>query len=554
MTEIYVSPTGSDSAAGTTAAPLKTIGAAVDRMGPGVEVVVRAGTYAESLTVSKSGSAAAWAVLRAEPGAIIDTPRKTTQTWNGIRVDGANYVKISGFEIKNAQGDGISIEGSHHVEATGNHCHDNGESGIQADYSEFLRIEGNITHDNATSGYFSGISVYQCRKIAPASDRVPLEGDFTTIVRNNISYDNVTKGGQHSDGNGIIIDDFRSTQNSSFPPYLLPTLVENNLTHGNGGKGIQVTWSDNVTLRRNTSVKNNVDAANDGTWRGDTSISESQGCSVIDCITVAARGSGPLANNRALGDTTQDSRMNKTTFKGNIAWDPAGTPSLQNDGGNPAGSSYGSTAILWANPDLGSDFLPRAAAAAGKGWSPSGVVTPTPLPDPVTPTPVEPTPVEPDPVEPAPDPSYNVHSLFAGLSPTKVYSGEGPLELGTRIRFAAAGTVTALRVYRLAGNGSATVRAWRGGKIVAKGTMAAGAAGWVDVPVSLPVAAGDEIVVSWGKPNGKAYPAAGYFFDTTRAVAPIAATAGLFAQKVGALPVTPYQGTYYWTDVAFQRA
>ena len=84
--------------------------------------------------------------------------------------------------------------------------------------------------------------------------------------------------------------------------------------------------------------------------------------------------------------------------------------------------------------------------------------------------------------------------------------------------------------------------------------MASGADGWVDVTVSLPVAAGDEVIVSWGKSNGKAYPAAGGMFGSPRSEGPLTATAGLYVEKTGALPTQAYQGTYYWTDVAFARA
>ena len=41
--------------------------------------------------------------------------------------------------------------------------------------------------------------------------------------------------------------------------YTFPTLVENNLVYSNGGKGIQIQLSDNVTIRNNTAYHNNLD-------------------------------------------------------------------------------------------------------------------------------------------------------------------------------------------------------------------------------------------------------------------------------------------------------
>lgn len=56
---IYVSPTGSDDAPGTAAAPLRTIQAAVDRAGPGTVIKLSAGTHtaASSIRLDVSGTA-----------------------------------------------------------------------------------------------------------------------------------------------------------------------------------------------------------------------------------------------------------------------------------------------------------------------------------------------------------------------------------------------------------------------------------------------------------------------------------------------------------------
>ena len=60
-------------------------------------------------------------------------------------------------------------------------------------------------------------------------------------MRNNISHDNMTRiAGEHTDGNGIIIDYFNQPWDANPVPYKYPTLVENNLVYENGGKGIHV--------------------------------------------------------------------------------------------------------------------------------------------------------------------------------------------------------------------------------------------------------------------------------------------------------------------------
>lgn len=65
----YVSTTGSDTAAGTAAAPWRTIQHAVDAAQPGDTVLIGAGTYREVITIRKSGTATAPLTISAAPGA-----------------------------------------------------------------------------------------------------------------------------------------------------------------------------------------------------------------------------------------------------------------------------------------------------------------------------------------------------------------------------------------------------------------------------------------------------------------------------------------------------
>jgi propanediol dehydratase large subunit len=64
---IYVSPTGSDTAAGTITAPLKSIQSAVNLATAGSTIYLRAGTYAltTNIQITKSGTASAPYVLSA---------------------------------------------------------------------------------------------------------------------------------------------------------------------------------------------------------------------------------------------------------------------------------------------------------------------------------------------------------------------------------------------------------------------------------------------------------------------------------------------------------
>ena len=105
----------------------------------------------------------------------------------------------------------------------------------------------------------------------------------------------------HSDGNGIIIDDFRNTQYSStYGKYTPTTLVENNLVIGNGGAGIHIFLTDNVTTRNNTVFNNCLDPIGLGTWRGNLNV---------------VNGSNEIfANNISVTNATAINTFNATNF------------------------------------------------------------------------------------------------------------------------------------------------------------------------------------------------------------------------------------------------
>ena len=362
MSIYYVSTNGNDRGDGSAASPWRTISHAVRQdLDPGDEVVVRPGTYRESVEIGQGGSPSGHVTLRSEvPGeALIRAP---SNTWNAISIND-DYVIVDGFDVQGAGGgDGIEANDVHHVKVLNNVSHGNGESGIQFNWSEFITIEGNVTYDNASDGWFSGISIYQNRNIT--GDR-STDG-FRTIVRDNVSYDNVTKTGQHTDGNGIIIDDFQSTQTGGHPNYTYPTLVENNLVYNNGGKGIQVVWSDGVTVRGNTAYHNNLDPRNDGTWRGELSNSQSSGNTWVNNIAVADPSRNP--DNRAIDDTSYGGYSNDdVVWKNNLTFDgTAGRASVRTDGDN-AGPRPADGNLLGVDPRFvkpGSDFDLRADSPA----------------------------------------------------------------------------------------------------------------------------------------------------------------------------------------------
>ena len=142
---LYVSPTGSDSSAGTLSAPLKSIQTAIDKAVAGDIIYLRGGTYSltKNIQIKKSGTSSAPYTLSAYEAEvpIIDgeelpsTPApvggSVAAADRGIlHVENAAYWKFIGLELKN---------GPYGVYATGSNdnlferlvTHDNYETGFQ---------------------------------------------------------------------------------------------------------------------------------------------------------------------------------------------------------------------------------------------------------------------------------------------------------------------------------------------------------------------------------------------------------------------------------------
>ena len=174
----YVSPTGSDTAAGTKAAPFKTLArAAKAATKAGTTVFVAPGTYAGGFKTTANGTAASriyW-VSTTKWGARIVPP--ATSTNNSAWDNRGNYVSIIGFDIDGSKlGSGIKwvhgiytggsynvIEGNHvHHMATTIPCNSAGGSAIGVDsYYKGVKgdVIGNVVNDIGPAGctYVQGI-------------------------------------------------------------------------------------------------------------------------------------------------------------------------------------------------------------------------------------------------------------------------------------------------------------------------------------------------------------------------------------------------------------
>jgi hypothetical protein len=290
-TSWYVSPSGSNTTTGlSTSVPFRTLQYASQQTAPGDTVFAMNGTYTNStpgtavMTVWTSGTANAWITYRNMPG---HSPAiQLTNNWSAISVDGEDYIIIDGFTVigNNANvtlaqalaaqndlgnpatsGNGISIaqqygnptQRCHHVIVRNCVVRDCGGGGIYTYQADHVSVLNNrVLNCGWYSPYGnSGISFYQnWNSDGGTGIKMRIEGN---ISAGNFNYIPFYAVGSITDGNGIIVDDGRNTQNSStLGIYPGRTYVANNVCFANGARGIHVYESDHVTVVNNTTYHN----------------------------------------------------------------------------------------------------------------------------------------------------------------------------------------------------------------------------------------------------------------------------------------------------------
>ncbi|MFA9392104.1 MAG: choice-of-anchor Q domain-containing protein [Prolixibacteraceae bacterium] len=323
--EYYVSPAGSDSNTGSDINDaFRTIQHAVDEALDGDIVWVADGTYTENVIMTVSGVEDYWITLKA----INKHQAKIRSTSSNCIAVEANYIIIDGFDLQTTgtYGSGVAAnQGHHHIAIQNCYAHDCGQSGFQIWDCDFISIENNICTRNGWLMPYagSGISVYGGFN----SDNT--EG-LHNIVRNNICFNN-DNGPETAmtDGNGIIIDDLKCTQTGhdfticSLDGYNnVETLVEGNLCFDNGGRGIQVYLTENVTVRNNTCYLNSK-RDSEGTWRGEIGVSNSDNLRMVNNIAVCNTDMGfsLSASNSAFLIAQYGSHSTKNiTFNNNLSF------------------------------------------------------------------------------------------------------------------------------------------------------------------------------------------------------------------------------------------
>lgn len=300
----YVRTDGNDANSGlrnSQGKAFKSISHGISKLTPGDRLLVEDGEYVgKTIRIENlQGTAGRPITIRSvnKWGAILSRPDDANPDSSVVVVSQSTYVIFEGFEIYDSPAgieSGVDVRShSHHITIRDNYIHDCACGGISSRESDYLTFESNVVRDNAKRNEWncSGISVWH-----------PIEHDQEPgnhiIIRKNIAFENECDlpfrplgHDTPTDGNGIIVDDYRATQKianalGQAGGFRSGTLIENNLCFNNGGKGINVYKSDNVTIRNNTCYHNLRILSKYGDFSGDVTVGNSKGLRFYNNIIV----------------------------------------------------------------------------------------------------------------------------------------------------------------------------------------------------------------------------------------------------------------------------
>jgi Protein of unknown function (DUF1565) len=351
---LYVATNGSDSNPGTRAQPWRTIQRADSASRQAGDCInVMPGTYANGAKITHGGnfaSATGYVVYRCMR---MDACKITAFDvgFSIVGMNAASYLVIDGFELAGpasastqaAYGQGMKVWNgggnngfaTDHVWILNNIIHGYGQSGIQMNDGEYYYAYHNMIYNNSLAtcdAQGSGISFVALKaranysatpddSISP-SQRIGVIEPFHNVIAWNIVHntnlsDARCPGNYHSDGNGIIMDWLSNDGIGTWGFFPYRSLIAFNVTYNNGGAGVHVFYSNNVTVANNTAYNNYLDTNNTGTYRPQIGSNRAtDGNEFINNLAYAIPGSGVLSAISAYvgGGGTKEGFSNNIAF------------------------------------------------------------------------------------------------------------------------------------------------------------------------------------------------------------------------------------------------
>ena len=380
MSAWYVSTTGSDSAAGSLAAPLQTVQAAINKAATGDTITLRGGTYAGGVKITKpgltiqsyTGETAKIAASNTNSSIQVSVDIgedasntklinldisggyyyaiKTESTWDtgASNPHGPSNLFISGCKIHDSGRDVIkftpatdySIIEKSEIYNSGRRDPSNAE-GIDAVQANYAILRDSIIHDTTTNGvYYKG-------------------GSINTLIERNKVYNTAHSGillGQSSDENWF--------NTSANPGYYesIGGIVRDNIVYNTQGAGIGAWSAQNAQIYNNTLVnvaqtmfggilvQGQEHWPSTGPLAGQDVVIPSNNVTIYNNV-VQMNSSRPVLNIRTGGLTGSLTMSNNDYYN-------AGSGTISDDvhsyyGGLSGWQSKGyDAASLWANPQL----------------------------------------------------------------------------------------------------------------------------------------------------------------------------------------------------------
>jgi hypothetical protein len=216
---------------------------------------------------SSAGGSSAGGAAASPSGAggavVIDTPNSVTP--DGINLEGASFVTISGFDVVGMPRAGIRAVTDQGARILNNTVDQNQKWGILTGFSNDLLIQKNIASNSIEQhGIYVGNSAAgavidgnicfgnaQCGIHMNGDASMGGSGVIThALVENNIIHDNGAKGGSGINGDGVR-----------------DSTIENNLLYDNEAGGVALYRTDGSAGPKNDLIANNTIAmAADGRW------------------------------------------------------------------------------------------------------------------------------------------------------------------------------------------------------------------------------------------------------------------------------------------------
>ncbi|WP_420538887.1 right-handed parallel beta-helix repeat-containing protein [Paenibacillus polymyxa] len=350
-TEYYVSTIGSDSNAGTSDAPWKTLQHAADTVSPGSKVYVRGGVYKEKLKITRSGSASQGPIVFASYGnetAIVDGTGLSVSGNEGlIELVDVDYVTIQGFEIrnfttasKNAVPTGIYVYGAgNFINLSDNKIHDIKNTATPTGKDRL----GRDAHGIAVYGTKAPASIHNLTISGNELYNLVLGSSESLVLNGNVNGFAVTSNLIHDNDNiGIDLIGFEGTAPNTAYDQVRNGLVKGNRVYNNSVRnnpsyksddnsagGIYVDGGKDNIIEQNYSYNNDigVEIASEHAGKATSNITVRSNVIYNNRLTGIAMG----GYDDERGSTVNSKIVNNTLYKNDTLDDGSGQLLVQYD-------------------------------------------------------------------------------------------------------------------------------------------------------------------------------------------------------------------------------